>query len=140
MAKHFYDHFKLFHENFNIIIFTLFFLLVSFNLLDLHSTHLVISSEKGIELNPLYPEVNQGIYDRAIKDKIKDITIILLSLFMFLVSIEGILHINNTHNHFLDHAVHHFTWFLKYFVIGVFSIVNVSYLLIVLNNYLIYLI
>ena len=140
MAKHFYDHFKIFHEKFNIIIFALFFLLVLLNALDLHSTYLVISSEKGIELNPMYPEVNQGIYDRAIRDKIGDIVTMILSLFIFLISIEGVLHINNTHGHFLDHAIHHFTWFLKYFVIGVFSMVNISYILIVLNNYLIYLI
>ncbi len=140
MGKHFFNLFELFHSHFNILVFMLFFLLIFLNVLDVHSTYLVISSGSGVELNPYYPEVNQGEYGRAIRDKVIDIFTMLISLIIFVLSIDSIIYLNDTHGHFLDHAIHHFTWFLKYFVVLVLGFVNFSYFFIVINNYFIYLI
>jgi hypothetical protein len=128
-------HFNFIHIKFNKALIILFILVIFLNLLDIHSTYLVITSGKGEELNNKYQEVNKLNFSRAFEDKLNSFLIMFISLSIFIFSTEVIFYINNKYKHFLDLAIHHFTWFMKYLVINIMGLLNLNYLIIVLINY-----
>lgn len=128
-------HFNFIHIKFNKALIILFILIILLNLLDIHSTYLVISSGKGKELNHQYQEVNNLDFSKAFEDKLNSFLIMFISLIIFIASTEIVLYINERYKHFLDLAIHHFTWFMKYFVINILGLLNLNYLIIVLINY-----
>ncbi|SEH05161.1 Uncharacterised protein [Candidatus Venteria ishoeyi] len=125
----------MFHGHFNKYLLILFALLLVLNVLDVHSTYLVIESGQGIETNLEYQEVNDLEFSFAISDKIWILGKMLISLTVFVLCTEGIFYYNDKHDHVLDNHVHHLTWYMKYGIFFTFVAINLFYVYVVTHNY-----
>ena len=94
--ENFFTKYELFHGNFNRVLAIMFAITLILNVLDVDSTYKVIESGAGYELNEKYDdEVNSLDFSSAIAGKIIDLTKMMVTLLIFVLSTEYIIYVNH---------------------------------------------